>query len=54
MAFFVTLLRDYRIRLPAGQDLDVVERDLFLKCAGKVTLAPLDAVTALRLERRVR
>jgi cytochrome P450 len=52
MAFFAGLLRDYRVELAPGSDAKTVERDLFLKCAGKVTLAPLNNIK-LSLRRRV-
>lgn len=55
MAFLAALLKDYRVCLPAGGegslDSRMVERDLFNKSAGKVTLAPF-AEVGLRLERR--
>ncbi|KAL4745452.1 hypothetical protein BDW72DRAFT_208175 [Aspergillus terricola var. indicus] len=41
VAFFATLLRQYRVRLAPGSDPAVVERDLFGKSAGTITLAPL-------------
>jgi cytochrome P450 len=40
MAFFVGLLREHVVELAPGQIPTDVERDLYLKCAGKVTLAP--------------
>jgi cytochrome P450 len=51
IAFMATLLRDYRVELAPGSDPKVVERDINLKCAGKLTLAPLDNVK-LSLRRR--
>ena len=44
IAFLTALLRDYRVVLADGQDKEVVRRDIFLKCAGKVTLAPVEHV----------
>jgi cytochrome P450 len=41
VAFFATLLRQYRVRLAPGSDPAVVERDLLAKSAGTITLAPL-------------
>lgn len=52
VAFFATLLRDYRVVLQPGQVAEEVERDLFATSAGKVTLAPL-VKARIRLERRV-
>jgi cytochrome P450 len=51
IAFFATLLKTYRVVLEKGQDPAKVERDLFMKSAGKITLAPLDKVQ-LKLEKR--
>ena len=51
MAFMTALLRTYRVVLTDGQNAEVVKRDIYLKCAGKVTLAPLDHVR-IRLKRR--
>lgn len=51
IAFFVCLLRKYRIELAPGSDPAAVERDLFGKSAGRITLAPLDSV---RLQTRAR
>lgn len=53
VAFFATLLRDYRVVLQPGQAAEEVERDLFATSAGKVTLAPL-VKARIRLERRRR
>ncbi|KAL4922535.1 cytochrome P450 [Aspergillus aurantiobrunneus] len=51
IAFFATLLRQYRVSLAPGSDPVVVERDLFGKSAGTITLAPLGNV---RLRIRLR
>lgn len=51
IAFLAALLKDYRVELAPGSDPKKVERDINLKCAGKVTLAPLDNVK-LRLKKR--
>lgn len=52
IAFFATLLRAYRVVLQPGQDADRIEKSLFAKSAGKITLAPLDKVP-IRLEKRI-
>ncbi|KEQ75116.1 putative TPA: cytochrome P450 oxidoreductase [Aureobasidium namibiae CBS 147.97] len=44
IAFLTALLRKYRVELAPGQDIEAVRRDLDYKCAGKVTLAPLDTL----------
>ncbi|OCL05914.1 cytochrome P450 [Glonium stellatum] len=51
VAFLAALLRDYRVQLEPGQNRGEIERDLYLKSAGKVTLAPLGNVR-LGLEKR--
>ncbi|KAI5240129.1 hypothetical protein E4T43_06262 [Aureobasidium subglaciale] len=51
IAFLTSLLRNYRVELEPGQDVATVRRDLDLKCAGKVTLAPLDTLR-LTLKKR--
>jgi cytochrome P450 len=53
IAFLVTLLKDYKVVLGGGQDPKRVEQDVYLRCAGKITLAPLDNVK-LELKRRYR
>ena len=40
VAFLTALLREFRVVLAAGEDRQKVERDLFLKSSGKVTLSP--------------
>jgi len=44
MAFFASFLRGYDVKLKAGLDKNDVEKDLYLKCAGKLTLAPLSSI----------
>ncbi|KAL8692054.1 MAG: hypothetical protein Q9218_002840 [Villophora microphyllina] len=51
VAFLTALLKDYRVTLAPHEDLKRVERDLFQKCAGKVTLSPYRNV-GLTLQRR--
>ncbi|KAE8143180.1 putative cytochrome P450 oxidoreductase [Aspergillus pseudotamarii] len=51
MAFFSVLLHTFEITFAEGVDRDQARRDLDLKCAGKVTLAPLDG-QRLVLKRR--
>jgi len=51
VAFLVGLLREYRVVLAPGEDPAKVERDLFLKSAGKVTLSPCRN-TGLTLQRK--
>lgn len=53
IAFLATLLKDYRVVLGEGQDFERVEKDVYLRCAGRITLAPLDNVK-LELKRRLR
>ncbi|KAJ4349462.1 uncharacterized protein N0V89_008077 [Didymosphaeria variabile] len=42
IAFLATLLREYEVALGDEMDRDLAEKDLNLRCAGKVTLAPND------------
>ena len=51
IGFLVALLKDFRVVLGEGMDAEQVEKDLYLRCAGKVTLSPLDNVR-LGLRRR--
>ncbi|PIG85948.1 hypothetical protein AARAC_004473 [Aspergillus arachidicola] len=51
MAFFSVLLRTFEVTFAEGVYRDQARRDLNLKCAGKVTLAPLDG-QRLVLKRR--
>lgn len=44
IAFLAKLLRKYRVILGESMDAVAVEKDLYLRCAGKVTLSPLDNV----------
>jgi cytochrome P450 len=52
IAFFATLLRTYRVVLQPGQNPAKIQKDLFAKSAGKITLAPLDKVQ-IKLEKRI-
>jgi cytochrome P450 len=52
IAFLAALLKDYRVQLAPESDPKAVERDINLKCAGKVTLAPLDNVKLSLKKRR--
>ncbi|KAI9878966.1 MAG: hypothetical protein M1830_010020 [Pleopsidium flavum] len=51
IGFLAALLKDFRVVLGEGMDPVEVENDLYLRCAGKVTLSPLDKVK-LGLEKR--
>ncbi|MCJ1243901.1 hypothetical protein MMC30_001098 [Trapelia coarctata] len=51
VAFLAVLLREYRVTLAEGMDARMVEKDIYLRCAGKITLAPLEGIK-LGLERR--
>ncbi|KAJ5139220.1 cytochrome P450 oxidoreductase [Penicillium bovifimosum] len=51
MAFFSVLLHKYEVTFAQGVDKNQARRDLDLKCAGKVTLAPLEG-QRLALKRR--
>lgn len=51
VAFLTALLKDYRVVLGDDMDARAVEKDLYLRSAGKVTLSPLDNVR-LSLKRR--
>jgi cytochrome P450 len=53
VAFLATLLRDYKVVLGKGEDPKRVAQDVYLRSAGKITLAPLDSVK-LELEKRTR
>ena len=44
MAFLAAVLREYRVVLARGMDAVKVERDLYGKSAGKLTLAMVDGV----------
>ena len=44
IAFFASLLRGYDVVLKPGLNKKAVEKDLYLKCAGKLTLAPLSSI----------
>ncbi|KAL8737129.1 MAG: hypothetical protein Q9181_002000 [Wetmoreana brouardii] len=51
VAFLAALMKDFRVTLAPHEDPKRVERDLFLKCAGKVTLSPYRNV-GLTLQRK--
>jgi cytochrome P450 len=51
VAFFVILLREFRITLAEGLDRDAVEKDIFWRHAGKLTLSPLPHIR-VRLTKR--
>lgn len=51
VAFFVTLLKEYRVSLAEGLDRESVERDVFWRSAGMLTLSPPPQIQ-VRLERR--
>ncbi len=53
VAFLAVLLREYRVTLAEGMDPVMVEKDIYLRCAGKITLAPLDSIK-LGLEKRAK
>lgn len=53
IAFFAGLLRDYSVELAPGSDAKTVEKGLYLKCAGKPNLMPVDNIK-LVLKLRVR
>lgn len=44
VAFLVAVLREWRIELRGDMGKEEVEKDLFLRCAGTVTLRPLDTI----------
>ena len=51
VAFLVTVLRDYRVKLREDMDPKMVEKMIYFRCKGTLTLAPLDNVR-LFLEKR--
>lgn len=51
IAFLVTLLSSYRVKLPEGMTKEEVEREVFWRCKGTLTLTPLVDVM-LGLEKR--
>lgn len=51
VAFLTALLHEYKVVLAPGEDPKAVERDIFLKSAGKVTLSPCRS-TGLTLQKR--
>lgn len=52
VAFLAALLRDFEVVLANEDDRERLERDVNVKCAGKVTLAMVEGVK-LRLKKRV-
>ncbi|CAG8952971.1 hypothetical protein HYFRA_00003161 [Hymenoscyphus fraxineus] len=52
IAFFAAMLHKFEVTFAEGVDVDRARRDLDLKCAGKVTLAPLEG-SRLMLRKRV-
>jgi cytochrome P450 len=44
IAFLATLLREYRVELREDMDRALVEKWIYLRCKGTLTLAPLDNV----------
>ena len=52
IAFLVAVLREYTIDLAGDMSRVAVEKDLFLRCAGTVTLRPLDTLKLKFIERR--
>lgn len=44
IAFFACLLRDYSVELAPGMDPKIVEKDLYLKCAGEPNLMPVRSI----------
>lgn len=53
VSFVATLLGEYRVKLSSKEDRSDVERKMFWRCKGTLTLAPLDEV-GLVIERRDR
>ena len=51
IAFFAAFLKGHRVKIRPGHDRQAVWRDIYLKSAGQITLAPLDT-TGLVIERR--
>ncbi|KAL8941986.1 MAG: hypothetical protein Q9216_001919 [Gyalolechia sp. 2 TL-2023] len=51
VAFIVTLLGEYRVKLKGGEVKEEVERKIFSRCKGTLTLAPGDHV-GLELQKR--
>lgn len=45
LGLLTALLKEYRVVLGEGMDKVQVEKDIYLRCAGKVTLSPLDNVS---------
>lgn len=51
MAFLAVSLREFRVKLAEGVERGWVEKDVYLRCAGKITLAPGQGIK-LGLEKR--
>lgn len=51
VAFFATVLRSARLRLREGEDAARVEKVLRARCAGSVTLSPVEVVKVLLVPR---
>ncbi|KAL8981234.1 MAG: hypothetical protein Q9177_005635 [Variospora cf. flavescens] len=51
LVFFAVMLRQYRIRLKGNVPKSEVEKQIFLRCAGDITLSPFDNVK-LALDKR--
>lgn len=54
VAFFATVLRGARVRLREGEDAARVERVLRKRCAGRVTLSPVEDFGVLLVPRERR
>ena len=53
VAFIVTLLRDFRIKLGEGYSREDVERKIRCRSKGALTLAPMDEVGLVLVKRNV-
>lgn len=53
ICFLATLLGEFRVKLASKEDRNDVERKIFWRCKGTLTLAPLDQI-GLVVERRER
>ncbi|KAI4217475.1 MAG: hypothetical protein LQ351_000070 [Letrouitia transgressa] len=52
LAFFAVMLRQYRVRLAGDVPKSEVEKQIFLRCAGDITLSPYDNVKLVLDKRR--
>ena len=52
LAFFAVMLRQYRVKLGEGVSKDLTEKQIFLRCAGDITLSPYDNVKLVLDKRR--